>query len=278
MGELLRLVVQLLGLDGRAARDLLSSTPCQVLGNVSRSSAEAIARRFTGSGATVQIVDPKKSLYDVYVIAHAPQLSARIADNLRATGRLAAHPAQAASSGAPNGPFVVSGLAFAEAMQLWEELGRRGDAIRIFNQELERFDIVLTDYKSREAVAGPLKRLTGMTDAVVTRVLERLPIVVLSGKPLDDTHKALLELVAAGATAHAELIALQTFSLNIVNCSQPQAAARVLHFLADVPQADAEGVLRRAGARFEGPFTAVRARWIQQELTLLGSTVRLEKR
>lgn len=267
VGELLREVVSLLGIDGKAARKLLCASPCALVGGVSQATAAALARRFNALGATLLSADPRASLFDAYVVASSPHVAARVCDSLQPVGLVQA---------SPLGGSHVADLDWDHAQALWEGTGRRADTLRIFNQSFERFDVVLDACDRAADIAAVLPGLTGMPERVVGRVLERLPVVLLRDAPRDAAADALAALTNAGGTAHAELIALQEFSLDVIACPQVAAAQRVLHWLGDVPPETSEERLRLRRP-LEGPFTATQARWIQRELAAVGANVRLAK-
>lgn len=272
--RLVREVMHLLGIDPRTARELVAANPAMLLGSVSKASAAAIQKRFQSLDARVQVINPQTSVFDVFILSRSSALTSRLVDNLRSSGWTVQSAHETASADA----YVVSQLSYSDAMKIWESTGRRGDVIRIFNRALETFDVVLESYRNSEEIAPVLHALTGMPMAAVPKLLKRLPLVLMSGIDPDSMQKSMQQLLDAGAGIRAELMAFQTFSLQVTACSQLQASARVLQWLADIPLETGESLLRMPLATLEGPFGATKARWLQHELAQVGTTVRLSRR
>lgn len=272
VAAVLREVTLLMGIDIQAARDLLCQSPCQLIGGVSVASAVAVERRFRPLGVKVVVINPKTALYDLFVVARAPALAQRLQQNLQALGR-------SASDGDLVELPVVEELDYETVHQLWEQLGRRSDAVRILARDLQRFDLILDSCPETENAKQALSQITRINAAIVPKVLARLPLAIQGGLPRSTMMQHMAALTAVGAVVHAELTAFQSFKLEISACAQPKKAAKILQWLAEIPSDRAESLVQqKPPVLIEGPFLAPRARWIQQEMVNLGGRVQLVKR
>lgn len=269
-------LVRLLGVDARTAREMLCAVPCTLVGGVSEATARALSARFARLGATVCASTPMAATFDLFVIAPPGVLRRRLLENLSAAG--VALPFSPTHD--PGAPVVLADLTRDVAEQLWELAGRRADLARVFDRAFERFDVVLHAAADTPALREALALLARMPDKVIARVLGRLPIVVLHDVNFAAMQEAIEQLTRAGATVTSELIALQSFSLEVTACTDRQRAAAVLRALIDLRLADGEALLARLPsepARVDGPLSHARARWLQAELKAVGTTATLVK-
>lgn len=264
MGDLAAELVRLLGVDGRTARDMLCTVPCTLMGGVSEATARALTPRFSAFDVALCASDASASVFDAFVIAQGV-LRPRVLDNLRASGF------EIARDVGPDDPVVLTGLTRPVAEALWELVGRRADAVRVFDRAFERYDVVLEGGEATPALLDAVVRVSGMPPAVAPRALARAPIALARAVGFDEMRAAVEAVVAAGGRISAELTALQSLSVEVASCPDPRRAASVLRALLDLKPHAAEALLSSLPAVIEGPLTRPRAEWLQTELTALGA-------
>jgi len=271
MGDVVREVMRLLGVDAKIARQMLCVSPTILVGAVSSATVEALRLRFAPLGVELAVSRPATSTFDLVLGACAASVRLRLLETIESAGV-----AVLKSAATEDSPVVAMGLDKATAERIWNEFGRKNPALRILDRAFERFDIRL-DACPREK-ASELVALTGMPEKVALKVLERLPVIVQQNLTYEEARESLAKLKAMGAVAADELRTLQTFSMVIEAAPERPKATQRIRALLDMTAEQAEALLGAMPARIEGPLSLPLARWLQAELKAAGATAKLVRR
>lgn len=265
--ELAAEVAQFLGCElGRAAATLWAS-PALLVGSVSDATVDALRARLEPLGAQLDVSSPATARYDLLVVDPTPGARARVLGVLRALGL----------PPLDHGPLVARDLDRDQADAVWARLDR-GAPVRMLDQAFQRFDVRLDAAHDGPALRRHLVERVGMPAKVLDQVLRRLPVVLDPGVRHCELAEHLHALTELGAQASAHLVTFQTFDLVIDRATNPTEAAQILATLTERPAAELVAALRRPPVRIDGPFPAVRARWMQHELRRASARARLEER
>jgi hypothetical protein len=250
------------------AVEMLCASPAVVLGQVSFNTVQALADRLAPLGAAVDASRIQDARYDLFVDAGQPDLRQRL------RRELAAFDVECQ----PEGPLLAAGLDRAAAQVLWQRHGSRGEAWRLLDQALQRFDIWLDAPAVGEAAVAALVSATGMPAALVDRVNSRLPFLLSDALPGAATGEMLLALHQAGVVASAKMVTLARWDLRLLSVADARAAALVLGRVGGLAEVKAVLALQRLPARLDLALTLARGRWLEAELSSIGCRCELEPR
>jgi ribosomal protein L7/L12 len=260
--DIIASVADLLDLPPERAMDVVWRSPCQLLGGISQSTADALRRRFSPLGAELDVSRPEAALFDVFVGACAEGVRAAAASALARAGAVVEG----------DKPMLALGLTKAQADAVWESLRRYSAPVRVLNRDFQRFDVCLEHAPDSPEMRALLASAAGMPERVVPKVLQRLPVVVLSQAQHSVAYGFLAEAARLGARATAELLALQTFSIVVEGAPDLRAAEAFVRSLGR--SAPPAGNTSSFPWRLPGPFSPVQARWAAFRLRELGASVR----
>ncbi|MEN0016692.1 MAG: hypothetical protein AAF706_03705, partial [Bacteroidota bacterium] len=203
-----------LGCSSEEALQLLTNNPPIVLGGVSEATANALGDRLA---AEVMAVDPHTSLYT---------LTFEGADVIRT--RLQAYLDRMGVEADLTSKPVVEHLTHEQGQAIWKQFNTTS-AIKLINQDFQRFEVILTDYdQNRAGVQEALASLAGMPREVVDEVLNNLPIQVvpsISRAAIQDTVNSYQQ---AGLVCEARLISHAQQRLVIEEVKDEQKTRAVL--------------------------------------------------
>jgi hypothetical protein len=273
MGAIAHQIMELLGAKAEKVRAILCSSPTVLMGSVSANTVAALRRRFEALGVELDVSQPARATYDLFL----GECPARERERVKQLLRDLQLPLLAVQDGTPQ-PLLAVGLSKAQADRLWEQLRRTSLPARLVNRDFERFDVRLDtgpqDESQRLALAEYLVATTGMPARIAPKVLAKTPVVILQNVPFD-TMAAHLDAVAArGGRASGHLLAFQVFSVALDKVGDPTATAQLLQVLGGLsPQETLAAV--GPGRPAVGAMTSPQARWLQQELKRVGSEGRV---
>ena len=267
MADAARLAVEILGVTLERARQILCSSPAVLIGRISANTAQAIARRFTAlDGVEADVSRSSAALFDVFLGGCEPADRARACRILRDLG----HAVEEASGQ----PLLAAGLSHDEADRLWQQLSRGPFPVRVLNRDFERFDVRLDQAPGSPEMLAFLAESTGMPPEVAGKVVANVPIVTHQNVSFRQLAGLLERFEALGARASGQLLAFQSFALDVRKVGDRRASVHILQALAGLDEDAAEAALRTA-RRIDGPLTRPQASWLQWELRQAGTEASL---
>lgn len=267
MPDVLRLIVEILGVTAERARQIVCSSPAVLLGRISTNTARAIERRFTAlPGVEVDVSRASTAVFDVFLGTCEASDRAHVSRVLRDLGH---------ETGEAGESLLASGLSREEADRLWSRLSRTSLPIRILNRDFERFDVRLDEAPDSPEMRAFLGE--SIPAEVVGKVLGNLPIVTHPNVPFRRLTDVLARFDALGGRATGQLLAFQSFALEVRKVGDRRASSRALRHLAGLDEATAGAALRTA-KRIDGPLTRPQASWLQWELRQAGTETSLVTR
>lgn len=193
------------GTDPDEALGLLMRPPGVVLGNVSRATIDAFARRLP-DGAELSWSRPEDARYVCLVLPGAPLLQRSVWDDLRRLG----YEVEGQEG------IVAGDVDHATARQLWQR-HHAGGVLQVVNQDFLRFDVRLIESveaeSHSEAISGALARHTDIPPHLYAAVLSEAPITLIEALPHADLPECLQALHEAGLKVAAECITFQACRL-----------------------------------------------------------------
>jgi hypothetical protein len=256
-------LVSVLGCTQAEAAAALCATPATVLGSVSRATVDALRARFAPLGVEVDASHAPTARYDVFYVGPDASGLAVVRPVLEALGVTPGEP-----------PLVASDLDHARAERVWRELGSRG-LVRVLDQAFQRFDVSLVQAPAGADFARVLIQQTGMPEALVPRVLARLPVVLHAGLRRDEVAARAATLEAAGAKLSVQLVSFRSFRLRVDESKDPGGAGELLGAALGLPASDVRTALSRLPHTFAPPVGDTRARWLVAELRSRGTRAAL---
>ncbi len=265
MGEVAELVVRVLGVAPPTAKKILCTSPTVLLGKVSAATAGALEQRFAALDVELIVSRAGEALFDVFLgdCSHGDRM--RAVQALRGLGVEVADGDQ---------PLLASGLARADADRIWERLERTSLPVRVINRDFERFDVRLDQAPASVEMIEFLTTSTGMPEAVAYKAVERTPLVTHPNVPFVEMGALLETIHQLGGEATADLLAFQSFALEITRAGDLPSSAKALEVLADCEAAEALAIVRER-RQIAGPLTPPQARWLRWELTRAGTETRM---
>lgn len=206
-----------LGCERKEVMALLAETPAIILGGVSRSTAEALAKRIP---AETLIANPKSARYTLQfeslpehnVITHIEQLFSISKDRFEKE-------------------LCICDLDYDTAQELWRRF-HTVKGMKMINQSHQRYELVLEQADAQNmAHRQLLTNSVGMPDEIIDQVLAHLPVSLHESLSLNELHQKLGDYQAAG-----------------LNCSY-QAASTASEYLM-IHQVDEQANLRQLLALF----------------------------
>lgn len=202
------------------ALNLLIAEPCVVLGGVSKSTAEALAKRIS---AEVILSNPKEEYYTLHIdtgdemARHQLQAYFRhhnMEVDLKTTNR-------------------VENLDYETTHNIWRKFQSTG-MVGVVNQSFQRFEIILTGANtSNPAYRTALTENIGMPDDIVEDVLANLPVQLETGLNRADIAERVPNLRAAGLECKAVLLNTEKHYLLIEQMGNLEATRNALAQLYD---------------------------------------------
>lgn len=212
-------VATFLGIAAERAMEMLLNPPGLVLGEVSEATVAALSQQIPADAAEVVASRSDRAAYDLFVADAPTMVLEGLHRDLTARG--------IAALGRDG--LVASGLDYATGRTLWRRHQASG-AVRLVNQDFERFDLVLT---GTEGVPGPeqhtaLTELAGVPEDLTAAVLDDLPMTLEEGVTRADADRALPAYASAGLRVAAELVSFQHVGIEIVSSTAPRETAEAL--------------------------------------------------
>lgn len=211
-----------LGCGPEKALELLVSPPGLIVGEVSAATVEALKRRLPEGAAEITASRAVDASYDLFLTETDDFRLNHILRDLRDQG----------IEPLANMGLVAEGLDHAQATQLWRRHNASG-ALRLVNQDFERFDIVLVDHDrpATDAQLTALTDLAGVPEDLAPTILEEMPITLEEGLRRDDLADRLTAYAAAGLKVEARMISFQHVGVEIIDTPAPEKTAETLaHF------------------------------------------------
>ncbi|MGE6762262.1 hypothetical protein ACQKGO_29910 [Corallococcus interemptor] len=254
-------LASVLGCPLADAAAALCATPPTVLGSVSQATVDALRARFAPLGAEVDASHPPTARYDVFA---TDAVSLAVVRSVLE--------AQGVTPGEP--PLVARDLSHEQAERVWKELGPRG-GVRLLDHAFQRFDVSLLEAPAGDSFAELLVRETGMPQALVPKVLNRLPVVLHTGLSRADVVARTAPLEAAGAKLAVQLINFRSFRLTVEDSKDAAVAAELLSPALGLPASETRTALSRLPHTFPHAVGDTRARWLVAELRARGTRTSL---
>ncbi|MBZ4421723.1 hypothetical protein [Myxococcus sp. RHSTA-1-4] len=256
-------LVTVLGCTQAEAAAALCATPATVLGAVSQATVDALRARFTPLGVEVDASHAPTARYDIFYVGSDASGVAVVRPVLEALGVTPGEP-----------PLLASNLDHAKAERVWRELGSRG-LVRVLDHAFQRFDVSLVEAPAGADFARVLIQETGMPEALVPRVLSRLPVVLHAGLRREDVAARSAALEAAGAKLSVQLVSFRSFRLRVDETKDPGGTSELLSAALNLPASDVRTALSRLPHTFTPPVGDTRARWLVAELRSRGTRASL---
>lgn len=256
-----------------AARAVVLRSPAVLLGNLGVAAAESLEEHFSELGARVISSDVRTARYDVYISASAAAIRRDFVQAAQRVG-LPLH-SQVAD---PQRPLCAEGLDGSQAEIINKELGSWNAYLRVINRDFYLFDLHFCKVASdadRGRLASWLSEQLGIPAKIAPELLQRPGIVLASDLAWERVAKHLEELETLGLKAEARLTTLTDFSLRVDAIDDHASALPILKYIAGLSHARTEAALRTLPAHFEGPFTRLQARWLQNALRASGARISL---
>lgn len=256
-------LVAVLGCSQSEAAAALCATPATVLGSVSQATVDALRERFGPLGVEVDASHALTARYDIFYVGTDAAGVAVVRPVLEALGVTLGEP-----------PLLAAHLDHDQADRVWRELGSRG-LVRVLDHAFQRFDVSLVAAPAGGDFAKVLVEQTGMPEALVPKVLSRLPVVLHAGLRREDVAARSAALEAAGAKVSVQLVSFRSFRLRVDEAKEPGGAGELLSAALGLPVADVRSALSRLPHTFTPPVGDTRARWLVAELRSRGTKVSL---
>lgn len=266
MASVLEAVMGLLGVSAAQAKQILCASPTVLLGRISRSTVDALRRRFEPLGVELDVSRPAAARFDVIIGECGPLERVRVCGVLASLGV----PELQSRDGAPQ-PMIAADLSRDDAERVWDALRRSNLPGTILNRDFQRFDVRLDDAQPSPELTAFIVETTGMPARLVPRVLARLPMVTHPGVRWEEMCRHLEGFAALGAHASGHMLAFQTFSLAIDKVGDLEASRRFLRAIGGLGP-DAVAAALTGSRRVEGPLTGPLAQWLSHELKQVGTT------
>jgi hypothetical protein len=267
--EVAREISLFLGVSLDQARQILYTSPTELIGKVSLNTVQAIRRRFEPLGVAVDASKREDALFDVFLGACHLSREEEVRRQLRETGL----PFDDDSAGRFPGR-IAAGLAKSDAEALWQRTGGPRTPLRIVNRDFQRFDLRLDEACDTPEMIEFLVASAGMPEGVARKVPARTPIFTHHHRSYAETLALLGEIIRLGGRASAHLIALQRFRLQLAKIGDADSTVRLLEVLGGANPEGARATVRSMGA-LDPPAAALQARWLQHELRRVGTEARL---
>lgn len=278
MAAIAQEIVALLGVRIGRARAILCASPTVLMGSVSANTVVAVRRRFARLGAELDVSQPTRAVYDLFLGACTAHEQARVRQILRELKQplLDEHAGDAQ-------PLLAVGLSKSEADRLWEQLRRTSLPVRLVNRDFERFDLRLdavprgshaADAARRQALCDYLAATTGMPPQLAPKVLARAPVVIQQNIPFGTMAAQLEAIMGLGGQASGHLLAFQVFGIVLDKVGEVPATVQLLQVLGGVQEVEALAAVGPQRTQV-GTMTSPQARWLQQELKRVRSESRV---
>lgn len=273
LSEVVALVSTLLDTPEEVAAKSVWSSPSMLLGRVSTATVEALRQRFTPLGVDLEISKPDEAVYDLFLGPCSTSIRDAVSRDLREAG---VEPVvQTDPLAAEAQTLFALGLTRAQADLVWERAQRSSAPLRILDRAFQRYDVRLEEAPETDAMVDFLVADTGMPRKVVPKVIRGTPIFLHQNIAYDRANACLVGVAAQGGRATAHLLTFQSFDLEIEALADRGATARLLGAITSRSPDEALGSLLQLPLRLTGPFSHLKARWLQHELERTGARARL---
>lgn len=270
--EVVREVINFLGVNFAQARQILCACPTELMGKISANTVDVIRRRFEPLGVEVDVSLREEALFDLFMGNCTTLQRAQAKRGLIEAGL----EAEAFADVLEDTPHVLlcGGLRADEARACVERLKISGAPTRIVNRDFQRFDVRLEEAPDSQAMVEFLMATAGMPAAIAAKVPKRTPIVIRHNLRYSQTQEVLSRIAELGGRATAHLLALRSVRLHLDKVGDADSTARLLEMLVGIHQDRARQVARALGP-VDHPTTVPQARWIQHELRRVGTDARM---
>jgi len=258
-----------LGCELPKAAQLVWASPALVVGSVSEATVSALRERLEPLGVELDLSKIDEALYDLYIQDCAPALRRRAEELVQREGLEAL----------TEGPLLAVGCSKASTERLWRTFQASSMPVSVLCRDVQRFDLRLESITNdTPALRDLIVEVSGMPERLVPKVLGRLPMVLAQGVHARDVPVWLGRFADLGAKLSAHLLAYRSFDLVIARCEDPSRTARIASELLQQDEDGLRKALLQLPVTLPGPFSQVRARWMQHELAQTGARVRLNER
>jgi hypothetical protein len=269
MAAIAGLIMDVLGVKLDKARAILCSSPTVLIGNVSANTVAALLRRFEPLGVELDVSQPARACFDLFLGECPPLDRERVKQVLR-NFKIPTVAGQTTDAQ----PLLAVGLTKVQADQLWDQLRRTSLPIRLVNRDFERFDLRLDEAPQTPAMIEFLVTTTSMPERIALKVLQKAPIVIQQNIPFTLMTEQIETIAALGGRASGHLLAFQTFSLVVERVGNATATVQLLQVLGGLSQAEALAAVGPTRV-MAGTMTNPQARWLQQEIKRSGGESRV---
>lgn len=263
-------IANFLGVTPDRARQMLYTCPTELIGKVSANTVEAIRRRFQPLGVTVDASRRENAQFDIFLSACAEAQQDQAERILREAGL------EADRSGLAErlSGCIRVGVCKDAAEAVWRRAKPAAIPLRILNRDFQRFDLRLEQAPDTPEMIAFLVDSAGMPDRVALKIPGHTPIVTHHYLGQHEALDLLDRIAELGGRASAQLLAMQSFRLQLARIGDADSTIRLLEVLGGVDSERARTMVRSMGT-LERPATAYQARWLQHELRRVGTDVRM---
>lgn len=267
--EVAREISLFLGVSLDQAKQILYTSPTELIGKVSLNTVQVVRRRFEPLGVAVDASKREEALFDVFLGACHLSREEEVRRQLREAGL----PLDDDSAGRFPGR-IAAGLVKSDAEALWQRTGGPRAPLRIVNRDFQRFDLRLDEACDTPETIEFLVATSGMPERIARKVPARTPIFTHHSCPYAETFALMDRFARLGGRASAHLLALQSFRLRLAKIGDADSTLQLLEVLGGADPQAARAAMRSLGA-LDPPATALQARWLQHELRRVGTEARL---
>ena len=267
-------VALLLRLPIAEAQKLLFRSPTLILGNVSKSSAEALKEGFQEYNADILISDTQHAAYDLYLSGDAAHLRNDLLNwlqrrNIRRTE----------NSDSLNQPLIATELNQSQALSLWEQFSVAGESIKIVNRDFYTFDLRWQSaYEGvpLEPIAEYLNQSFGIPKKAYDSIHAHTGVIIEQYLSFQEIENHLAALTQLGATCLADLTTLQSYTCLLKNMGNTEPSMQAIELITGLNEKSIKEALRSPSKKLFHTRSKLQASWLRHAIQQNGGTLEIK--